>query len=70
MENNEVKQEEFYEETNYDLINEEELRHINPELDHNFTYTTMNSGIMSIHHNDSENIIDKPEDFTNTTAEY
>ena len=63
MENNEVEKYELYEETNYDLITEEELEYIQPDLDHNFLYSTMNPGIMSIHHNDNEHIIDDPEYF-------
>ena len=63
MENNEVEQYELYEETNYDLITEEELEYIHPDLDHNFLYSTMNPDIMSIHRNDNENIIDDPEYF-------
>ena len=35
-ENNQVEQDEFYEETNDDLITEEEIEHIHPDLDHNF----------------------------------
>ena len=42
MKNNEVEQDEFYEDTNYDLINEKELYHIHPDLDHNFPSPTMN----------------------------
>ena len=42
MENNEVKQDELYEETNYNLITEEELKYIHPELNNNFPYPTMN----------------------------
>ena len=49
--------------TNYDLIAEEELKHIHPDLDKNFTYPTMNSCIMKINKNYPENIIDDPEDF-------
>ena len=62
MENAEVEQEKLYEDTNYDLITEEELEYIYPDLNHNFPSPTMNSGIMSIHHNDPENIINYPED--------
>ena len=32
MENNEAEQEEFYKDTNDDLITEEELKHIHPDL--------------------------------------
>ena len=63
MENNEVEQDDFYEDINDDLITEEELKNIHPDLNHNFPSPTMNSGIMSIHHNDPENIIDDTDDF-------
>ena len=54
MENNEIKQDEFYEETNYELITVEEIKYIHQDLD---------QGIMSICHNDTENIIDDTEDY-------
>ena len=60
MENNEVEQYELYEETKYDFITEEELEYIHPDPDQNFPYPKMKSGIMPIHHNDKENIIDDP----------
>ena len=63
MENNDVEQDKLYEEIDDDLIIEEELEIIHPDLDHNFPYPKMNLFIMSIHHNDTEKIIDYPEDF-------
>ena len=63
MENNEVKQDKLYEDTNYYLSIEEELKHIHPDLDYNFPYTTINSGIMTINQNYPENIIHDPEYF-------
>ena len=63
MENNEVEQDEFDDKTNYDLITEEEFEYICPDLDNNLSSPTMNSGIMTIHQNDTENIIDDPEVF-------
>ena len=42
MENNEFEQDGLYENTNYDLITEEELRHIHPDLDNNFPSPKMN----------------------------
>ena len=63
MENNKFQKYELYEETNYDFITEEELEYIHLYLDHNVLYSTMNPGIMSIHHNDKENIIDDTEYF-------
>ena len=51
---NEVEQDEFYEETNYELITVEEIKYIHQDLD---------QGIMSICHNDTENIIDDTEDY-------
>ena len=41
MENNEVEQDEFHEDTNYDLIPEEELEHIHPDLDKKIPSKTM-----------------------------
>ena len=63
MENNEAEKYEFYERKNDELITEEELEHIHLYLDHNFKSPKMNSIVMSIRQNDSENIIDDPEDF-------
>ena len=63
MENNEAEQYEFYEKKNDELITEEELEHIHLYLDHNFKSPKMNSSVMSIRQNDSEKIIDDPEDF-------
>ena len=45
------------------MIYEEELEHIHPDPDTNFPSTTMDSVIMKIHQNYTENIIDDPEDF-------
>ena len=42
MENNEFEEVELYKNTNDDLIIEEELEHIHPELNHNFPSPTMN----------------------------
>ena len=63
MENNEVEQEGLYEDKNDYSITEEKLEHINPDLNHNFPYPIMNSGIMSIHHNNPEKFIDEPKVF-------
>ena len=63
MENKEFEQEIFYKDRNDYLITEEELENIHPDLDQNLPYLTMNSDIISIHYNDTENIIDDPEDF-------
>ena len=46
MKKNEIKQDELYEETNDELITEEELEHIHPYLDKKFPSPTMNLGIM------------------------
>ena len=64
MENNEVKQDELYDDTNDELITDEELEHIHPDLNKHFPSPTMNSGIMTIHQNNPENIIYNPEDFS------
>ena len=63
MESTEVGQEEIYEDKYDYLITEEQLKHIHPDLNHNFPSPTMNSGIMSTFHNDPETIIDDAEDF-------
>ena len=63
MVNNGVKQDSFYNKTNYELITEWELEHIRPDLDHNFSSPKMSSGIMTINQNDPENIIDGPKYF-------
>ena len=52
MKNNWFKKDEFYDETNYDLITEEEIKHVHPNLDKIFPSPAMNSGIMKIHQND------------------
>ena len=62
MENNEVEQDEFHDEKNNCQAPEEELGHIHPDLDFKKSYPTMNSGVIKIHQNDLENIIDDPED--------
>ena len=69
MENNEVEKDELYYVTHDEFITEEELEHIHPYLDNNLPCPIMNSGIMTIHQNDPENIIDDPEDFDNTAAD-
>ena len=38
------------------------LYHKTPVV-HNFLSSTMNSGFMTVHHNDPEIVIDDPEDF-------
>ena len=63
MENNEVEQDELYNNTNDKFITEKELEHINPDLDNNFPSPTMKLGIIQIHQNYPEDIIDGPEDF-------
>ena len=63
MVNNEVEKDELYYETHDEFITEEELEHIHPDIDNNLPSSKMNSGIMTIHHNDPENIIDDPEGF-------
>ena len=64
MENNEVKQDESYVETNYDFITEEALEPIHLDPDQNFPYPKISSDIMPIHHNVKENIIDDPVYFS------
>ena len=44
-------------------MTEKKLKHIHPELNHNLQYPKMNSGTMSIRHNDPKNTIDDPENF-------
>ena len=63
MENNDIEQDEFHYEKNVYLISDKELEHIHPGLDKKFPSPTMNSGIMKIHHNDPEHVIDDPEDY-------
>ena len=41
MKQNGFEQEELYEETNDDLITEEELKHIHPDLDQKISSSTM-----------------------------
>ena len=62
-ENNKIDPDELHYKTDYDLIPYEELDHIHPDHDKTFPSPTMKSGIMAIHHNDPEHIIDDPEDF-------
>ena len=63
MENNEIGQDEFHDDTNDGFIPEEELEHIHPGLDKKILSPTMNSGIMTIHHNGPQHTIDNPEEF-------
>ena len=39
-------------------ISEEELEYIHPDHNHNFPYPKMNSGLMTVNHNDPESYID------------
>ena len=64
MENNEVEQDELYEETNYDFITEEALKHTHLDPVQNFPYPKISSDIMPIHRNVKENIIDDPVYFS------
>ena len=50
-------------------ITEEELGNILLELYHNFPSPTMISVLITVHNNDSENFIDKPEYFSSITAD-
>ena len=60
---NEAEQYELHDDTDDELIPDEELEHIHPELYNNIPYSTMNSGIIKIYQNDPGHIIDDPEDF-------
>ena len=62
-ENNDLYQYEFHDEKNNELIPDEELEHIHPDLDKSVPSQTMKSGITTIHKNDPEHIIDYPEYF-------
>ena len=53
----------MFEDVNENTIYEEELENIYTDLDHNFPSPTMNSGLMTVHHNDPDNFIDDPEYF-------
>ena len=66
---NEFEQDEFYQRKNYYLITEEEPKNIHPELYQKFSSPKMNSGIMSIHHNDPEKSLMIQRIFANTVAE-
>ena len=59
-EDSEDEQEEWFEEKNGNKITEEELESIHPDLNHNFLYPTMNSGIINVNHSDPETLIDDP----------
>ena len=50
-------------ETNENFIPEEGIEYVHPDLYKKFLSPAMNSGIMTIHQNDTEKIIDDPEDF-------
>ena len=52
-----------FEETNWNKITEEELEYISPDLNQTFLSPTMNSGLMTVRHNDLEISIDNPENF-------
>ena len=52
-----------FEYTNENEITEEVPKHVHQELDNNFPEPKMNSGFMTIHHNDPEIFIDDPEKF-------
>ena len=44
-------------------LSEEELEHINSDLDQNISSPKINSGLRNAQHNDPHNFIDDPEDF-------
>ena len=59
-------EEEHVEYVNDTTLTEEEiedLENVHPYLDHNFSSPTINSGLMTVHHNIPENFIDNPEYF-------
>ena len=58
-----VEQEELFEDKNENTITGKQLENINSEFNHNFTSPPMNSGIITVHHNDPENSIGNPEYF-------
>ena len=67
IENNEVEQEEFHENTNDDLITEEEIKCIHPDLDQKFPSTKSCWNLLSIDSrlniiNPSTNIILPPNE--------
>ena len=57
------EEEEIFEDLNDNTIYEEELKNTHPDLDHNFSSSTMNSGHMNVHHNDPDKFIGYPEYF-------
>ena len=63
IENTEVEQEEFFEDTNEKSYDKEEIEHIRPDLNHTFPSPKMNSCLMTVHNNDQEKFIDDPECF-------
>ena len=58
------EKEEVFDDAAENTISEEELEHIQPDLKHKFPSPTMNSYLMTIHHNDSDKFIDYPEYFS------
>ena len=48
---------------NENIISEEELENIYPDIDHNLPSPTMNSYFMTSHHNNPKKNIDNPEYF-------
>ena len=63
IKDDEVEQEELFGDTNDNLITEEELEHIHPDLNKTVPSPTMNSGLMTVNHNNPEKFIDNTEDF-------
>ena len=54
---------------NEKTITESELENIHIDLDRNFQSPTMNSDLMTDHHNEPDNFIDYSEDFSSIAAD-
>ena len=53
----------FLKDKNDNFITEEELEHIHPDINQNFPYPKMNSGLITVHNNGPEIFIDDTEYF-------
>ena len=58
-----AEEEEIFVGVNKKTISKEQLEKNHPDLDHNFQSPTINSGIMTVHHDYPDTFIGYPEDF-------
>ena len=48
----EVEEEDYFYDAHYSTATEDNLNKIHPDINHNLSYSTMNSGVMEMYHRD------------------